>query len=72
MVTMARSFRASLYRSISSSIISIRRAEGLCFNNVVSVVPQPLGQPVSGASVYQKPQGPDTDMDARVSPAITV
>ena len=48
------------------------RAEGLRFNDIVSVVAQPLGQSASGASVYQEPHGAVTETGARVSPAITV
>ena len=47
-------------------------SEGLCFNDIVSVVAQPLGQPASSASVYQEPHDSATDTAANVSPDITV
>ena len=48
------------------------RAEGLCFNDIVSLGTQPLCQPPPGASVGKESHRPPTETGARVSPAITV
>ena len=64
--------RLSTSRLFQQSPIAWVGVEGLCFNNIMSVVAQPLGQPASGASVYQEPHGAVTETGARVSPAITV
>ena len=47
------------------------RAESSSFEHVMSLVAQPLRQPASRATVYQKPHDPATEMEARVSLAMT-
>lgn len=59
-------------RSFQQSPVTWIPAEGSGFNNVMSIVAQPLRQPASGASVDQEPHGAATETGARVSPAITV
>lgn len=58
--------------SFQQSPVAWIRAEGLGFNNVMTVVAQPLRQLPTGASVDQESHGAATETGARVSPAITV
>ena len=59
-------------RSFQQSPVSGVRAEGLRFNNVVSVVTQPLRQPSPSAPVSEESHRPATETGASVSPDITV
>ena len=59
-------------RQLEQSPVAWIRADTRCFNNVVSLVAEPLRQPLTGASVYQELHGVVTETGARVSPAITV
>ena len=59
-------------RSFQQSPVAWIRAEGLGFNNVMTVVAQPLRQLPPGAPVDQEPHRAATETGARVSPAITV
>ncbi len=59
-------------RSFQQSPVAWIRAKCLCFNNVVSVVTQPLRQPSPSASVGEESHRAATETGASVSPDITV